>query len=62
MYNTICIQFSASGTILRKALVNNNVIVVFKDAIDEIIHKSSIELNAFLRSSNVVVLPIRDKM
>ena len=62
MYNTICIQFIASGTILRKVLVNNNVVVVFKDAIDEIIHKSSIELNAFLRSSNVVVLPIRDKM
>ena len=47
---------------LEKRLVNNNVTVVFKDAIDEIIHKSSIEPNAFLRSINVVVSPICDEM
>ena len=47
---------------LEKRLVNNNVKVVFKDAIDEIIHKSSREPNAFLRSINVVVSPIGDEM
>ena len=47
---------------LQKRLVNNNVTVVIKDAIDEIIHKSSIEPNTFLRSMNVVVSPIRDEM
>ena len=47
---------------LEKRLVDNNVIVVFKGAIDEIIHKSSIEANAFLRSINAVVSPIRDEM
>ena len=47
---------------LEKRLVNNNVTPVFKGAIDDIIHKSSIEPNAFLRSNNVVVLPIHDEM
>ena len=47
---------------LEKSLVNNNVTAIFKDAIDEIIHKSSIEPNAFLRSINVVVSLIRDEM
>ena len=47
---------------LEKRLINTNVTVVFKDAIEEIIHKSLIEPNAFLRSINVVVSPIRDEM
>ena len=50
------------ASFLEKQLINNNVTVVFKDTIDEIIHKSSIEANAFLRSINVVVSPIRDGM
>ena len=45
---------------LEKRLVNN-VTVVCKDAIDEIIHKSSIEPNAFQRSINAVISPIRDE-
>ena len=49
-------------TFLEKRLVNNNLTVVVKDAIDEIIHKSSIEPNTFLRSIDVVVSPIRDEM
>ena len=47
---------------LEKRLINTNVTVVFKDAIEEIIDKSLIEPNAFLRSINVVVSPIRDEM
>ena len=50
------------ASFLEKQLINNNVTVVFKDTIDEIIHKSSIEANAFLRFINVVVSPIRDGM
>ena len=50
------------ASFLEKQLINNNVTVVFKDTIDEIIHKSSIEANAFLRSINVVVSPICDGM
>ena len=42
---------------LEKRLVDNDVTVVFKDAIDEIIHNSSIEPNAFLRSINAIVSP-----
>ena len=56
-YNLV---FQASS--LEKRLINTNVTVVFKDAIEEIIHKSLIEPNAFLRSINVVVSPIRDEM
>ena len=37
---------------LEKRLVDNNVTVVFKETIDEIIHMSLIEPNAFLRSIN----------
>ena len=39
------------GPFLEKYLVNNNVRVLFRDAIDEIIHKSSIKPNVFLRCS-----------
>ena len=47
---------------LEKHLVDNNVTVVFKGTIDEIINKSLIEPNAFLRSINAVVSPICDEM
>ena len=47
---------------LEKCLADNNVTVVFNNAVAEIIHKLSIEPNAFLRSINAVVLSIRDKM
>ena len=47
---------------LEKHLVDINVTVVFKDTIDEIINKSLIEPNAFLRSINAVVSPICDEM